>query len=212
MKRQRGFTLLEVIVAAAIVVVIGAAASMKISQVATHRERVEARAAELAALQRSWTLLAQDIEQVVARPARDALGDAESALQSSVDGGLHLTRAGWSNPFALRARSNLQRVHWFLLDGVLYREYWPYPDRAVDAEPVRMALLEAVQRLRVRYLVRDKGGGLNWQDDWPPAAELQRPALTRALPEAVSVEIETTSMGSMTRFFRVVANPHAPST
>ena len=44
------------------------------------------------------------------------------------------------------------------------------------------------------------------------AAGLQQAAQFRPLPLAVSVEIETAPMGSMTRFFRVVANAHAAST
>lgn len=210
--RQRGFTLLELVVATAIVVVIGVAAAASFNALVTNRERVGLRADELAAAQRTFLFLQRDIEQAVPRPARDELGDEEDFLRGNLDGSLELTRLGWFNPLESRQRSTLQRVRWRLDGDLLVREYWEHPDRQVGAQPVRSELLAGVTAFRVQYLDKDSTGAWQWADAWPPAAVQDREPLFRPAPYAVSVELVLPTLGTVKRFFRVVANPHARET
>lgn len=212
MKRQRGFTLLELLVATAIVVVIGVGASMVFGQAVTNRERVGERAEALAELQRAFLFIQRDLEQVVARPARDDLGDEQSFLLSAPDGSVEMTRAGWMNPLDTRQRSTLQRVRYRLEGTELRREYWEHVDRQVGSSPVSTVLLRDVSAFKVQYLYRPGEGEYTWMDTWPLAADMERKALYRRAPLAVSIEIETPRFGVLRRFFRVVANPHARET
>lgn len=211
-RRQRGFTLLELLVATAIVVVIGVGGTLVFGQAVENRDRVGVRAQALADLQRAFVFLQRDIEQAVPRPARDELGDLQSAVVGSNDGTLELTHTGWMNPLATRPRGNLQRVRYRLLEDRVVREYWDHTDRQAGATPVSATLLRDVLSFKVEYLYREGGADYTWHDTWPLAADLERKAEFRRMPLAVSVEIETRTFGPMKRFFRVVANPHARET
>jgi general secretion pathway protein J len=210
--RQQGFTLLELLVATAIVVVIGIGASMIFSQTIENRERVGARAQALADLQRAFVFIQRDIEQIVPRPARDELGDAQSALMSDSDGGMEFTRTGWMNPLATRPRGNLQRVRYRLVDDRVLREYWDHPDRQAGSEPVSATLMAGVTAFTVQYLYREDGADYVWHDTWPIPADMEKKPEFRRMPLAVSMEIESKTFGVLKRFFRVVANPHARET
>lgn len=211
-RRQRGFTLLELLVATAITVIIGVAATIVFGAAVDNRERVGARASQLADLQRAWLFIGRDFEQLAARPARDEFGDSQPFLRAAGDGTVELTRAGWMNPLQSRPRSTLQRIRYRVEDGKLFREYWDHPDRAVGATPESSALMHDVSDFKVQFLVRPSQGDLTWQDDWPTAADLQRPAALQNAPLAIAVEIEVAPFGRMRRFFRVPANPHARET
>lgn len=218
MIRQRGFTLLELVVVMAIMVVIGVAASSTFGQAVDNRDRLAERAQALADLQRAFLFLQRDFEQVVARGARDDLGDPQPFLRGdSEEGVVELTRVGWINPLDSRQRSSLQRVRYRYEDGKLWRDYWEHPDRQSGSEPVAAVLLEDVLSFQVQFLHRaeaadGRDGDFNWQDSWPLADDSERePAFQRA-PLAVSIELESKRFGVMKRFFRIVANPHARET
>lgn len=218
MNRQRGFTLLELVVVMAILVVIGVAASSTFGQAVDNRDRLAERAADLADLQRAFVFMQRDFEQVVARAARDELGDPQAFLRGDGEAGVvELIRLGWINPLDTRPRSSLQRVRYRYEDGKLWRDYWEHPDLVAGAEPVTAVLLNDVLAFKVQFLYRpDTGNGgqgdYTWQDDWPLAADRDRePAFQRA-PLAVKVELDSKRFGPMTRFFRIVANPHARET
>lgn len=209
MRRERGFTLLELIIATAIVVVIGAAASMKFSQSLTHRDRVGERAGTLTSLQRAFLFIQRDIEQAIARPARDSLGDTQPALMNTPEGGIELTRTGWTNPLETRHRSTLQRVRYRLVEGRLIREYWDHPDRQVGSEPMGVVLLEKVEGLKIEYLHRPGLGEYRWSASWPLPEAGQQAVGRQPAPLAVSIELTLPPYGTLKRFFRVPANPNA---
>lgn len=209
---QGGFTLLELLVAIAITVIIGVGATVLFGQTLQNRERVGERAQALADLQRAFVFMRRDFEQTVTRPARDELGDAQSALSGGDDGAVELTRTGWMNPLQTRSRSNLQRVRYRLDGNRLLREYWEFPDRQVGSEPVAAVLLDGVTAFRVQYLFRQPPQDYTWHDDWPLAEDMQRKPAQRRAPLAVSLEVESEVFGTMKWFFRVAANPHARET
>lgn len=212
MRAQRGFTLLELLVATAIVVVIGVAATMVFGEAVNSREHVGNRASALAGLQRGFLLMQRDFEEIVARPARDEMGDVQSFLASTADGGVEFTRLGWINPLDTRQRGSVQRVRYRLVDGELRREYWDHPDRQAGSTPESSVLMTDVVSFRVQYLEKPANGDYTWQDDWPSSADLGQPPQFRRAPLAIAVEIETKYFGVIRRFFRVAANPWARDT
>lgn len=214
---QRGFTLLEILVAMAILVVIGAASTMLFGQALDNRDHVGERARALSGLQRAFVFMQRDFEETVARGARDELGDAQPFIMSTRAGGVELTRVGWINPLETRQRSTLQRVRYRYEDGKLWRDYWDHPDRMVGATPVSSVLLDDVQSFKVEFLFRPEqdgkaSGDYTWHDNWPLDDDQQLPPAYQRAPLAVSVEIETKRFGKLKRFFRVVANPYARQT
>lgn len=163
---QRGFTLVELLIAIAVFAVMAAIAYGGLSSVIASRDSVDAALDRSKTLQMGLWRLQQDIEQTVDRPIRDRFGDTEPALFGSPDIGLFVTRAGWSNPLG-ETRSTLQRVHYVLdNDGHLVRESFRVLDQAQDATPVTTTLLNGVTGMEWRFL--DDNG--QWQDRWPPDA------------------------------------------
>jgi general secretion pathway protein J len=108
MAGQRGFTLMEMLIAIAITAVIGLGVWQVLNGVITARDRVNEVAGEFAALQRTMLLFERDMNQIINRPARDFFGDVQPALTSlSEPFNLLFTRQGWRNPLGQR-RSDLQ--------------------------------------------------------------------------------------------------------
>ena len=74
---QRGFTLLELLVAIAIFAVVGALALSGYTQLQKQSEYAEQRLDRTREVQRAVQTLAQDLEQVEPRAIREPLGDAQ---------------------------------------------------------------------------------------------------------------------------------------
>jgi general secretion pathway protein J len=206
MIRSRGFTLLEVIVAVAILAGMFLVAMETFRAASEGREQLAAEAVKLEARQRALTFLTLDFEQVIARPVRDGLGDPLPAIMS-LDNGVALTRLGWANPFDLRPRSQLQRVEYVLIDGQLFRRYWPVLDVTAGTEPVDALLLDEVESLTVRFLDQNTEGAWQWYEQWPDIAAQDQSVLLQPLPKSVEVELLFEDGAFMHRYFRTVINP-----
>lgn len=206
MNNLRGFTLLEVVVAIAILAGIFIVATETLRAASDGRAQLASEAVRVESRQRAVTFLTQDFEQLVARPVRDALGTELPALMS-VENGVALTRLGWANPFDLRHRSQMQRVEYRLLDNTLHRLYWPALDNQPGAEPVSTTLLEEVDSFVVRYLFRSATGEWQWLEQWPDISLQGSPPLLIPFPQSVEVEITFSDGSILHRYFRTVTSP-----
>lgn len=193
---ERGFTLLELLVAIAVFAVMSAIAYGGLRAVLDARSHASLAAERLAELQLALAILGRDVEQAINRPIRDEFGDREPALEGTEET-LELTRGGWRNPAGL-ARSELQRVAWGLTEDALERRTWDVLDRTQGSTPRAQSLLSGVEELSFRY--RDASG--QWQPYWP-LATVSGPEAS-ALPTGVEVRLETAQWGEITRLFRVV--------
>jgi len=196
---QRGFTLLEIIVATAILAILMALTIGGWRSVQESRSRTDEQAARLAELETTMTFFTRDLMALVNRDVRDEYGGLKPAIQGGAGSTLplELSRAGWRNP-AGRARSTLQRVAYEVKDEVLVRHAWRVLDRAQDSVADEMKLLKGVRSLKIRFY----HPGRRWVEDWPPPAQGTGlpPA---ALPLAVELTIELEDLGTIGRIFRV---------
>ena len=107
--RTRGFTLLEMVVTIAIFAFIYVWVASFLGTALQGREQLNANAGIMERNQRAVTYLTLDFEQLISRPVRDPYGDPQPAIVGR-DNYVEFTRLGWSNPFGLRQRSEMQRV------------------------------------------------------------------------------------------------------
>ncbi len=162
--RQRGFTLLEMVVALAIFSIMAVIAYRGLTGILDAREALEQDSARLSRLTFAVALIERDVRQALPRPVRDELGDPEPALVGTVRL-LALTRLGRSNPAQL-AQASLERVEYGWADGTLRRIAWPVLDRAPNTEPQIQELISDLDGVQLRFL----RGPDQWLDQWPPPA------------------------------------------
>ncbi len=178
---QRGFTLLEVLLAVAITALIGVTSAQLLRSVIDTKQGTDIRSEKLASLQRFNMVISRDIEQLINRTIRDEYGDTQESLRiDDGDYAVEFTRSGWRNsPVASDPRSELQRVayrteeidsevcepaylrlqSWGVIEPegeCLVRYFWPVLDRSTDSEPLAQVVLEQIDDLRVEVLVEER--------------------------------------------------------
>ena len=192
--RANGFTLLELLVALAVFAMVSLMAYSGLRTVLQAKQQTEQRAERIQQLQSALLMLERDISQFVPRGIRDGYGDAQPAMNTADFGAIRLefTHAGWRNPTGA-VRSTLQRVGYGIEEESLMRFSWAVLDRAQDSEPYKVALLDRVREMRLRYL--DQAN--EWHEQWPPAGLTQGEAMP--MPLALEVTVALDDMGEIRR-------------
>ncbi|HET7307981.1 MAG TPA: type II secretion system minor pseudopilin GspJ [Gammaproteobacteria bacterium] len=193
---NRGFTLLEILVAISIFAVVAAMAYGGLNGIIHQRHAVRTAMTRVKALQQGFTFLTRDLSQAAPRAIRDTIDAAPRPAFAGATRNipaLVLTHGGWSNPLG-DARSTLQRVAYELDGDKLVRLSWPVLDRSREIDPLRQVLFDHVVSFRLRFM--DAGG--QWQEQWPPLNQPPQEYLKR-LPKAVEVVIDFKDEGEITR-------------
>lgn len=195
MTRARGFTLLELIVVLLIFSVVSVMAYGGLNAVLKARTRVLESLDRTTALQKAYVRLRNDLQQLRGRSARDGYGEPQGALTVLPDGAVEFTRSGWRNPLG-QPRSVLERVAYRLDDDSrLLRVSWRVLDRAQDAAPSEVVVLEQVEEIRWRFLE-----GNDWREAWPPAGATGAAALDE-VPRAVEIVLTLKDLGEVRLVF-----------
>jgi general secretion pathway protein J len=205
-----GFTLLELLVAVAILAVIGVASYKLLASTIATRDRAMEHDQGLMQLQRAMETMQRDIEQTAPRPIRDEFGDKQPALYFPASNTMDLTRTGWRNPMG-DPRSDMVRVRYVLEGGRLRRYYWDALDRMPGAQPHGSDLLDHVTDFHLRAMDSSSG---NWSDSWPLVAQTakQQSNDEAPLPTAIEVTFTMAPYGALRRVFRVVEGGNASTT
>lgn len=194
--KQRGFTLIEVLVAMAILAVVIMATHQILDSTTKAKEASDEKIAELNGLQTAFRLMDQDFSQMTQRTVRNEAGDAQEQyllagryiLESQYDG-IAFVRDGWVNPINLLPRSELQAVGYRVLDDNLERVYRVYVDQLDNMEPRVQVVLKGIEELKFEFLDANN----EWQEQWQ----------IKALPKAVAVTLQQIEAGPIRRVFLV---------
>lgn len=197
---QRGFTLLEIVVALAVFAVIGVLASRILTGIIDVNEGTRSRGDALFEIQRAMSLIENDLGQITARSIRDELGDRLPAVSVGDNTLIEFTRLGWQNPLG-EPRSEAQRVAYAYQDDTLLRLFWPVLDRAPGTEPLVQALLSNVRS--VEFIAHDYEGDEHRY--WPRVVDADE--ADRTMLAAVEMRLEVEPYGRIERLWVLAAEP-----
>ena len=141
---ERGFTLVEILVALLVFSVVALISARLLSQSIDNQANLQDRGQRLAEIHRAMRVVQRDLLQLSRRKVRNEGGDALPALVISNEGAIEFTRVGWRNPLG-QPRSEVQRVGYRWQDEALLRGYWLTLDRGYDDEPAYQTLLKNVR-------------------------------------------------------------------
>ena len=156
---QSGFTLLELLIAIAIVALLALMGYRALAALSQSESRLATEATRWRALDLFFARLEGDLREAVPRDAGN--------------GTLAFSRAG--PEFALDPGSAGQRLGYRLRNGTVEVLYWSSYDRPVGKEPSAYPLLSGVTRFRLAYLTATG----RWIDTWPLAGGSDLPRATR---------------------------------
>jgi general secretion pathway protein J len=197
---ERGFTLLEILVAVVILAIMGLMSYRAVRDARVQADIAAVHMDRLREVQRAVHLLVSDFRTLAPRPVRELIGDGYRAalLRDPNSTALfELTHAGWPNG-AGTPRGTLQRVRYRLEERKLIREHWTVTDPTLANEPQKRELLEGVERVEIRYM----GAGREWDTQWPPLGGTGDRAF-RARPVAVEITIVVDGWGELKRLVEV---------
>jgi general secretion pathway protein J len=198
--RQRGFTLLEILVATVILAVMGVIAYRGIAEARVAVGNAEGHLDRLRHVQRAVQLVTADFRNVTRRSVREPIGDGYRATLMRDPSGValvELSRAGWSNGAGL-PRGTVQRVVYRLEEGKLFREHWNVVDPTLATPLVKRELLDGVERVEIRYFT----AGREWIAEWPQVGGTGESDFYER-PLAVEIKIVLDDYGEIRRVVEV---------
>lgn len=178
MRRQQGFTLVEVMVALGIFALVGTACYQFLHSMAVSRGALEQVSDYRLKLARALVVIEQDMRHLIPRSVRIANTPERAAAFSTESGSLlEFSRGGFSEGGSIY-RDGARRVSYQLREeeGVtsLYRIVFSVMDRSEDSAYYEQQLLGGVRNVGLRFM-DDKG---RWVTSWPsrPADEAEEGA------------------------------------
>lgn len=200
MNPQRGFTLLEILIAMATFAIFSVLAYGSLDRLLETRNRIEMEREFWRTLSMTFAQIEDDLTVARARTVRDPYGTDLPALRGvSVDARgqgdafLAVTRGG-RLVVGESAQSDMVRIGYRLEDKTLSRLAWGELDQGPASKPVATPLLDGVTALKLRYYSHATKG---WASTWPPEGQLKE------LPSAVEITLTIEGRGEFLRLLRV---------
>ena len=199
MIKQRGFTLIEILVAMAIMALIGVGALQVLDAATRTSDKIKFDGDRLNNVQRAFLMISDDMLQITTRLIRDEFGDRQPSMKSDLQASapyISLTKLGRRNPAQL-PRSNLERLVYTIEDKMLYRISYAYADGMAEDQGLKRPLLEQVENMKVTFY-----DGESWHEYWP-LEETGEVSDLMKLPVAVKLELELTDYGVIERLYSI---------
>lgn len=204
-KQDRGFTLIEVLVAIMVFASLSLGAYQVVNQVQRSNQVSMDKTERLQELQRAMIVMDNDFRQMAQRQFRfsnDNGGNDKAKvlyvgeyILDSDSNGIVFTRLGWLNPQQAFPRGEIVKVGYRVVQDKLERVWWRYPDTPIDQEPLHKVVLSQVEKLEFRFY-----DGTTWQQAWTKDIQL---------PQAIEVTLHLKDYGDIRRVYVI---PQSEST
>jgi len=153
-QNQRGFTLLEIMIALTIFAVISTLAWQILDGAMRTSNATDRSATRLNQIQRAWSLLERDFFQLQARAPRN-----EPEVFRQDDNAIELTTLN-----GVSGNVQLERVRWRFEDHRLWRDVWPTIDSPAGVKPEEVPIVAEVKSVQWRFFSE------SWQKRWSESA------------------------------------------
>lgn len=200
MRYNRGFTLLEVLVALAVFALIASITSSAMYHAFNTRTRVTSQADRLLTLQLAIAIMNRDTEQLVDR----GVMSHEMHRLASFIGQTHyleFTRNGEANPGGIARSSTLKRVAYLCQNSQLIRRSWEALDTPQRQQYHDNVLLNHIKDCQFAYLAQSQ-----MQPDWRQENNNEPDQNTKAQtqPSAIQLNLTLDDWGKMSLLFIII--------
>lgn len=197
---ERGVSLIEVVVAIAIMAVIAAGAYESLNAAGNAREGSETALARMERIDRTWLLIESDLRNALGYSLQATYGDPLPAMTFAFgqEYWLTLLRGGRANPLNF-PRTELGRVGYRLQENTIWRDSWHNP-ASFDTDTARkQKLLSGVESIVVRALASTAKSPVDgpWVEEWPSGGQ-------EPLPAAIELTLTLEDKGELKRLFALV--------
>ena len=147
--RQKGMTLLEVLVAMTLMVVVSAISFASLNGLINAKQQSDVVADKIRQEQLTSLQLHKDALGYINRSVKDEFGNLKPALQGRYSD-IEFSRNGYVTGLN-NQQSELQRVHWYLQDHALYRNHISTMDLGNFAHWQKRKYLDGVKEFAITY-------------------------------------------------------------
>lgn len=202
--KQRGITLLELLIAAALLASILVISERSITGAHRAGEISEKRSKALRDIDRLWILLENDLRNSVAFAKEIQFSEPLPAMR--IDPGdtylLSLLRGGQANPLLL-PRTEVLRVAYRIEENVLWRDSWVDPYNPQEETARQQQLMDNIEELVITVLPGSPRGRSveegPWLERWPEGN-----AAPDELPLAIEIKLTLPNRGELRRLITLL--------
>ena len=192
---NKGYTLIEVMIALSVFAVIAALSSGVMYHVFDIRGRVAMQANQLGELQFALTLIEHDTIQFIPRTVRTKDAHVFSSFTGTHQY-MEFTRGGQVNPKGLALRSTLKRVAFLCNHKQLIRRSWNVLDTLNRKDYEDKVLLSNLETCSFFYVSRNHQMMPEWR-----AYKIEQNQRMEFVPSAIQITINPAGWGKMTFLF-----------
>lgn len=205
MKKQRGFTLIEILIALTVFAILATITSSSLYNAFNARTRVNKQADRLNNLQLALSIIQQDTTQIVER----AIRSNEMRLFPSFVGQaqyLELTRDGMANPSSIEKRSTLKRIALICQGNKLIHRTWSSLDMTDRNRYEDKELINHLSDCHFNYLNQNLEVLTEWREHALNQNQNKEP-----LPKAIQLNLNLDDWGKMSMLFIIPGALYASS-